>query len=57
MKGYIFLSVVAVISALLIAYAIGMTIHDIQKTALKKEARELEAHRKEMFARSENFKF
>lgn len=57
MKGYIFLSVVAVISVLLIAYAIGMTIHDIQKTALKKEARELEAHRKEMFARSENFKF
>ena len=57
MKGYVFLGVVAVVAVLLIAYAIGITVHDIQKTALKKEARELEAHRKEMFSRTENFKF
>ena len=57
MKGYVFLGVVAVISVLLIAYAIGITVHDIQQTALEREAKELEAHRKEMFARTENFKF
>lgn len=57
MKGYVFLGVVAVVAVLLIAYAIGITVHDIQKTASQKEARELEAHRKEMFSRTENFKF
>ena len=57
MKSYLFLILIGVVSVGLIAYGVNLIVSDIQKTALKKEVRELEAHRKEIFSRTENLKF